>query len=164
MLRGCRSFFFLLLSTAVLCSAFSWNPRRIQKAPDFSLPLLDGSTSLRLSSVTRDKPVLLIFWASWCPTCVEEIPVLNALARKYSEDKLQILAVNVQESRKVLTEFVKTNPLNYPVLLDQSGETAVKYKIAGLPVSVLLAKGGEILYYGFSLPGNLDELLASRRH
>ena len=140
-----------------------WASRPFQKAPDFSLPRLKGGPSVELSKITQNDPVLLIFWATWCPTCVEEIPALNALHKKHAFGGLRLLAVNVQESPEMLLDFIKTHPMSYPILLDQTGEVAEKYKIEGLPVSVLLAKGGEILYYGFSLPGNLDELLETRR-
>lgn len=148
---------------AIFLGLTGWASRPFQKAPDFTLPGLDGGAPYKLSEINRDKPVLLIFWASWCPSCVEEIPELNKIRRQYTSADLAVLAVNVQESREVLTEFRKKHRLDYPVLMDESGEVSVQYKIEGLPVSVLLAKGGEILYYGFSLPGNLSKLLETRR-
>lgn len=155
--------FFLIGLFALSLGLSGWGSRPFQKAPDFTLPPLDGGAPVKLSEFNREKPVLLIFWASWCPSCVEEIPDVNKIRQEFPASDLGILAVNVQESRKVLNEFKKTHRIDYPVLLDESGEVSVQYKIEGLPVSVVLAKGGEILYYGFSLPGNLSKLLGTRR-
>lgn len=129
----------------------------VQKAdrqgPDFRLPALDDSAGLlRLSEQYRETPVLLVFWATWCPSCVKEIPQLNALHEKWGPDRLRILAVNVRESREKLTDFAQRRGIRYPVLLDETGGAAAAYEVTGLPVAVVLAKGGEILYYGITLP------------
>jgi len=124
-----------------------------KQAPDFSLFSLERQEQrTTLSEWTAKGPVLLVFWASWCPPCVQEIPVLNEIRKSYSEDTLKILAVNVGESRETLTVFRQSHSMDYDVLLDTEGVVASKYDIVGLPVAVFLAKGGEILYYGFTLP------------
>ena len=147
------AFFFLT------CGAGSRN----KIGPDFTLPSAEKDRpSVTLSTLYQQTPVLLIFWATWCPTCIEEIPELNRLSAQYSEDQLKILSVNVQESRNRVQRFMKKNPMKYPVLLDEHGEASNAYNLVGLPVSVLLAKGWEILYYGFSLPPNLDQWLEPR--
>ena len=98
--------------------------------------------------------------ASWCPSCVDEIPILNQWHQKYaSSGAVSILGVNVLESRERIKTFLSDNSIDFPVLLDSDGETAEQYGISGLPVTVFLAKGGKILYYGFSLPENLEELI-----
>lgn len=157
-----RRFFSLFLAGLFLflnCGAGSRN----KIAPDFTLPSMAKEQSpVTLSTLYQQTPVLLVFWATWCPSCVEEIPELNRLKAEYPEDKLQILSVNVQESRSRVSRFLKKNSMKYPVLLDEHGEVAGAYNLVGLPVSVLLAKGGEILYYGFSLPPNLDQWLEPR--
>ena len=132
------------------------------QAPDFVLPSAADSSPVSLSTLEQQAPVLLIFWASWCPSCVEEIPQLRNIYEKYSNDKLQLVAVNVQESQKDVQAFIKDKGIPYMVLLDKDGSVAARYDVAGLPASVFLAKGGEILYYGFSLPAQLDSLLEPR--
>ncbi len=132
------------------------------QAPDFILPSAANSAPVSLSTLDQQAPVLLIFWASWCPSCVEEIPQLKTIYQKYPKNKLQLVAINVQESQKDVQRFIKDNAIPYTVLLDQDGAVAARYDVAGLPASVLLAKGGEILYYGFSLPAPLDSWLEPR--
>lgn len=131
----------------------------LNQAPDFTLPRVDSpSEKLTLSDFYQKQPVLLIFWATWCPSCVEEIPVLNEWQAKYP--KLQILAVNVQEDRESILKFQNEQAMNYPCVIDADGKVADAYGLSGIPTSVLLAKGGEILYYGFTLPQNIRSFLS----
>lgn len=143
---------------AALLTALAFSGcRQISRAPDFNLPSHeDPSQQVTLSAVNQEHPVLLVFWASWCPSCVDEIPVLNEWQEAYQEHGLRILSVNVRESSQEVADFIKRYPVKYPVLMDSEGAVANRYALSGLPVSLFLAKGGEILYYGFSLPPNLE--------
>lgn len=154
-----RKVVFGLILTVALSSAFSGCHKQ-GKAPSFSLPdLKDPQRTVTLEALT-DRPVLLIFWATWCPSCVQEIEQLNAWHAEFDETDLKIVAINVEEDREKILMFEKDNPINYTVLLDESGEVAEAYDVYGLPVSVFLAKGGEIIYYGFGLPKDIRALLA----
>ena len=127
----------------------------IDSAPDFKLPFLsDSSASMTLFQEIQEHPVLLVFWATWCPICVSEIPALNQFQKDTASRGLKIYGINIQEPRKKVEEFALTHPVEYPILLDESGEVSEKYKVSSLPTMILLAKGGKILYYGFHLPEN----------
>ncbi|MBI2166901.1 MAG: TlpA family protein disulfide reductase [Candidatus Omnitrophica bacterium] len=126
------------------------------EAPNFTLPDLSGEP-VELARLFNEKPVLIIFWATWCPTCREEIPVLNEWIKKYPH--LQILAVNVQEPAERVRAFAEKEGIRYPVVLDQEAEVAVQYGLVGVPASILIARGGRILYYGFALPRHVDRLI-----
>ena len=126
------------------------------QAPNFVLPNLAGE-KVELAAVSSQKPTLLVFWATWCPTCVEEIPVLNEWTEKYPG--LQILGVNVQEPAERVRPFVKKYKIRYQVLLDEEGEAAQQYGLVGVPSTILLAKGGKVIYYGFALPQNIEQLM-----
>ena len=153
--------FFLTVGTAC---GFKSNENTPSRVPDFSLPyLIEGTPKAVFTEINKKSPALLIFWASWCPSCVEEIPKLNEFHQKFSAEGLEILAVNVQESRSDVKKFAAHHAIMYPILLDEEGEVANKFGLVGLPVAVFVAKGGEVLYYGFSLPGNMDQLLEKGR-
>ncbi|MSR77569.1 MAG: TlpA family protein disulfide reductase [Candidatus Omnitrophica bacterium] len=127
-------------------------------APDFTLPLSkDPSLSVTLSEISREHPVLLVFWATWCGTCREEIPILNEWSRKQASKGLQVYGINVEESRETVQRFLVNHPMEYPVLLDEKGDVSSQYKVHELPTMILLAKGGKILYYGFRRPENLSQ-------
>lgn len=126
------------------------------QTPNFILPALTGE-KVELASLVGQKATLLVFWATWCPTCREEIPILNEWNEKYPS--LQILGINVQESRDRVKRFTKKHKMNYPVLLDEEGEAAQLYGLVGIPASILLTREGKIIYFGFALPENIDRLI-----
>ena len=129
-------------------------------APDFSLPVFSKSgEKIKFSDINREHPVLLVFWATWCPACVKEFPILNEWTKKYSVQGLRILAVNMEEKPEAVAEFTAKQPVDFPVLMDGEGITQSLYGLQGIPVSVWVAKGGKVLYYGFSLPENPGEFL-----
>lgn len=135
----------------------------LPKVPDFELPALSGGGPVAFSKTNTENPVLLVFWASWCPSCVKEIPALNEIQKEFSPQGLKVLAVNVEESRQTILDFQKKHPMNYPILLDEEGDVAAKFGLAGIPASILAEKGGKVLYFGFSLPVNLEKLLQMKR-
>ena len=131
-----------------------------QDSPDFKLPTAKNpDQSVHLSQIVQDSPVLLVFWATWCPSCAEEVPVLNEWNERFRRDGLQVVGINVEESRDDIRAFQKDYPMDYSVLLDEGGKAARQFGVTGLPTTVFLAKGGEIRYYGFSLPRNMEQLL-----
>lgn len=118
-------------------------------AQDFTLDSLD-KTKVSLSDFKNKSMVLAVFWATWCPFCVEEIPELNKMANEYKE-KVEILGINIKEASKKVSDFSKKKGIKYTILFDTKGETAQKYKVVGIPMNVLIDKDGKILYSGHSL-------------
>ncbi|MFB7813140.1 peroxiredoxin family protein [Paenibacillus chitinolyticus] len=110
-------------------------------APDFTVTGLDGR-SAALSDY-RGKGVLLNFWASWCGPCTHEMPRMNEAYLEGIPD-VEIVAVNVGESRGTANEFAMRENLAFPVLLDPSGEAARKYRVVGLPATFLIDPDGKI--------------------
>ena len=113
------------------------------KAPDFTLPDLDGNPVSLNSLLQGKKEVLLNFWASWCPDCRREIPRLNEFAEKY-KDKVEIVGINLKESKETTGSFTNAYGIGYRILLDGEGETARLYGIIGVPTNVLISRDGLI--------------------
>lgn len=154
---GSLRIYSILLSFALLAGGCAPEAPK-DKAPDFILPSLDGQKTFRLSEIYPHSAVLLIFWASWCPGCMEEIPALNKLHETaLKTGNLKILAVNVEESREEVARVQNENGIRYPILLDEEGAATNRFGIVGLPSAILIAKGGKIIYYGFTLPEHLEE-------
>jgi peroxiredoxin len=128
------------------------------KAPDFTLSNLAGE-KIELGNLVREKATLLVFWATWCPSCVEEIPTLNEWTEKYPD--LQILGINVEEPADRIRDFAEKFQIRYPVLLDEDAAVTQQYGLVGIPATILVAKGGQIIYYGFTLPENIGQLIKS---
>ena len=95
-----------------------------QYAPNFETEYLNGS-KFELHDL-RGKPVILNFWASWCPPCVREMP---ALQKFYDEnkDKFVVIGINLGEDKKKIEEFTKRLNITYPIVLDREGKISTAY-------------------------------------
>ncbi|MBI4335889.1 MAG: TlpA family protein disulfide reductase, partial [Candidatus Omnitrophica bacterium] len=92
------------------------------------------------------------FWATWCPSCREEIPELRDLNKEYKDKGLKILAVDIGESQKKVDSFAKQQGIEYTILLDLDNRVANQYGVMGIPTNILIDKEGNIAYRGTSPP------------
>ncbi|MGD8309221.1 MAG: TlpA disulfide reductase family protein [Chromatiales bacterium] len=131
-------------------------------APPLSLPTLGGGTQ-RLADPTG-RVVLVNFWATWCPPCVEEIPSLNRLYARLADEGLQILAVNVGESPEQVGRFLEDKPTAFPVLLDEDGRALRDWKVYAFPTTFAIDSQGRIRYavYG-AFDWDSDEVVRTLR-
>jgi len=127
---------------------------------DFTLPDLDGQP-VTLSRFLGKTPVLLVFWATWCPECKAAIPEINALTTGPLAEKLQIFGIDFRESREKVAQAVKSRGIRYPVLLDERGQAARAYGVVGVPTYILIGREGEVLYREHVLPADIASLLGS---
>ncbi len=111
-------------------------------APDFQLQSLDGQT-ISLGDL-RGKPVLINFWASWCPPCREEMPYLQEIYEEWTDQGLVLLAINIGESSSKAEEFMQNHNLSFTGLLDLKQEVARRYNITGIPTTFFIDKDGII--------------------
>ncbi|MHA6529812.1 TlpA family protein disulfide reductase [Paenibacillus sp. BAC0078] len=127
-------------------------------APAFSMQDKDGH-SYKVGG-TREKAVLLNFWASWCDPCQKEAPALNALALKY-KNVLDIYGINVtsQDYKPNAERFVRKYMLAFPIMYDLKGEVFDKYKGVVFPTNVLVDKNGVVaeVILGFLSPDELEK-------
>lgn len=149
-------------NSVVLSDSGKSDPVVGQLAPDFTLKTLAGD-QLTLSSL-RGQPVLLNFWASWCPPCRREMPDLVHAYESYRADGLVILGVNVtfQDSTSGAQAFVDEFKITFPTLLDETGQvTNDLYRVRGLPTSVFINPKGLItrINLGPMTGGQMDEFI-----
>lgn len=111
-------------------------------APNFKLQSLDGQ-SISLSDF-RGKPVLINFWATWCGPCRIEMPYLQQIYEEWHGKGMVVLTINIGESSSQIKEFMQSQGLSLPVLLDKGGSVAQKYNILGIPTTFFLDKDGVI--------------------
>ena len=99
-------------------------------APDFSLALVDGKATLKLSDF-KGKAVLLNFWATWCEPCKIEMPWFVELQKQYGPRGLQVLGVAMDDTDpKDISEFAHKMGVNYPIAV---GKEAVGEQYGGIP-------------------------------
>lgn len=118
--------------------------REGEPAPAFILPDLDGNT-VSLADL-QGRPVLINFWASWCPPCRSEMPALQQVNESTERVDLVILAVNLlsQDDIDDVRTFVDDLGLTFPILLDQDGAVSVAYRVGLLPTSVFVDSAGRV--------------------
>ena len=126
----------------------------VENAPvgDFTLKKLDGS-DLTLSSYQGDKPVILDFWASWCPNCKRDMPILSGFYDKY-KDQVEVIGVNLQESGSTAKRFVEGAGISFPIVLDPDGTAARMFGVRFTNYHVLINTDGTL---AGTIPGDIAE-------
>ena len=132
-----------------------------QLAEDFTLKSLEGE-EFKLSSFRGKNPVYLVFWATWCPYCVKEIPRLKELYAKLAPRGLKILAINIGYNDPLLRvqTFQKKYELPYPILYDNNALVSRQYGVIGVPFSVLIDRSGKVVYRSNGTPESLEAFVA----
>jgi len=110
-------------------------------APDFTFPGMDGKM-VSLADY-RGKVVLVNIWATWCPSCVDEMPSMERLYQKLKGEDFEILAVSIDSlGVKVVEPFMKKYKLTFPALIDSAGTIRMGYRTTGVPESFIIEKDG----------------------
>ena len=119
-----------------------------EQVPLFTLWDIHGN-EVSLESY-RDKVVLINFWATWCPPCVEEMPTMRDLKTHFTDQPFEILAVNMGEEAEAIETFMERTQfnLNFPLLLDPTSQVARDYNVVGLPASLVVDKQGKYAFGG----------------
>ena len=94
----------------------------------------------------RNKVTLVNFWATWCPPCVEEIPLLNNLQAEMKGEKFEMLSINFGESRGVIKKFIEKVNVEFTVLLDEGGRVSGDWNTIVLPSTFVIGPDGKIAY------------------
>ncbi len=126
-----------------------------QSLPKLSVQWLDKKPE------TEGKPMIVEFWATWCPPCRSSIPHLNEIYAKYKDKGLQIVGIT-DEDRAKIKKFEKEVPIEYAVGLDANGKYAKPFGIKGIPHAVLVDKTGKVVWEGHPMSlkeSQIDELL-----
>ncbi|MBW1975302.1 MAG: TlpA family protein disulfide reductase [Deltaproteobacteria bacterium] len=128
-------------------------PTGNEKALNFRLPRLFGGY-VELKEFRGQTPVLLYFWATWCPSCREVKLKVDKLREEIDRGRLAILAINIGSNDPLerVVDYVKHNPFAVPVLYDRKSEISTTYGAFGVPLFVLINREGKIVYWGHQLP------------
>jgi peroxiredoxin len=111
-------------------------------APDFDLTTLDGEQAAL--SDFRGEPVMVNFWATWCPPCRAEMPDMQKL---YEDNGYTILALNMTSTEtnvEDVGEFVDELGLTFPILMDETADVMENYSIQVYPTSYLIDSSGRV--------------------
>jgi peroxiredoxin len=114
-------------------------------APDFTAKGLQGEP-VALSTL-KGSPVVLCLWASWCPDCRKELPVLAEVHNKLKSQGLKVVAVSLDRDEEAMRKFLADNPLPFTVLHlspDAAKKVTDAYKLTGIPRVLFLDKKGVV--------------------
>ncbi|RPI83330.1 MAG: TlpA family protein disulfide reductase [Chloroflexi bacterium] len=127
-------------------------------APGFDLINLDGDT-IKLSDYLG-KNVLINFWATWCPPCIEEMPAIERAYQQY-QGEVVVIAVNISEPEETVREFIKQNGLTFEVMIDNNGAIERLYRVRGYPTTFLINEEGiiDVRHEGYMSENVLNKYL-----
>ena len=111
-------------------------------APGFTLVDLDGN-QISLGDFAG-QPVVINFWATWCPPCQDEMPLL---ARAYEREDGQVvfLSISINEPEPAVRRFAEKNDISFVVLLDEGGKVASEYQVNSIPVTFFVNRDGQVV-------------------
>lgn len=118
---------------------------RIDGAEPPAFALEDASGVKRSLDDFKGRVVVVNFWATWCPPCIEEMPSLDALHEKFNDQGLSVVAINDYESRKTVMRHLKKNRYSFIVLLDPSGKTSEAFRSLMLPTTFIIDRSGLVI-------------------
>ena len=117
-------------------------PSRTRAVQDFTLPLVGGK-SFRLTA-HRGQILLINFWATWCPPCLEEMPALERLWRQHKDNGFVLVAVSLDSDPGLVGPFLAKHRLTFPVALDPKFEVANLYGVRALPATFVVDRLGNL--------------------
>ena len=115
-------------------------PTRPRRAEDFTLRTPAGGT-FQLSE-QRGKVVLVNFWATWCPPCVEEMPAMERLWRRHKDAGFVLIAISLDADPKKVPPFVSDHKIGVPIAVDPKMTVADAYGVRALPSSFVIDRDG----------------------
>ncbi len=136
---------FLILGGAILLALRLRQPHPVdigERAPDFTLPALTQG-SLSLHDFGR-QVVVLNFWATWCPPCVEETPGLEKFAEQMRPQGVTVLGVSVDQDGTALQNFATEQHLSFPILRDPDRSLAHRYGTFQFPETYIIDQDGRV--------------------
>jgi cytochrome c biogenesis protein CcmG/thiol:disulfide interchange protein DsbE len=154
-----------LAAVATLLGLLVWRlthhsppPKPGVAAPQFALRRLNGTGTLRLSSL-RGKTVVLNFWASWCGPCKAEAPALEQLWHEYHGKGVVFVGIDSNDASSDARRFISAHGITYPIVFDANGVVASNgYDIAALPVTYFVNRQGRL--FGPHIQGGVNKYMS----
>jgi peroxiredoxin len=142
-----KAFWALLWATAMGlagCSSGSGPAVQGEAAPDFTFK--DQIGKERSLSQLRGKVVLVNFWATWCPPCLDEMPSMQQLKQRMANQPFEMLALSVDDSWEPVNRFMKQHGFGLPVYADFDKRISTLYGTHMWPETYIVDKKGKIAY------------------
>lgn len=152
----------------IATSSFAFTDHSKIQVPAFTVATIDGETISSKEALGK-RPIYLVFWATWCPSCLREVPNLKAINEKYGDD-IVFVAINVDrthfwynlttsESKKPVQAYLKKQGIDYSVALDDDKVLSDAFNVRGTPTQVLINKQGYLYKYFHTTPSDINSII-----
>jgi thiol-disulfide isomerase/thioredoxin len=151
-----RSLLTIVLAVGLAAVGAVWIKSLVPpESPAGSLQFLSAAPELPIfdragvkTDLTKEKDRLLIvhFWATWCPPCVEEIPALSKFWEQYKNRGISLYAISVDKDWKTVDDFLKKTPSAIPLFHDPGAATAKRFGSSQYPETYIVNKAGRVLF------------------
>jgi len=122
----------------------SYSKIKVGEAPPDYLGVDSSGQEIRISDF-RGKVVVATFWATWCPPCMQELPILE-LAQRQEMNRLKVIAVNYKERERTFKKF-REKTSDYQMVFTRGSRKIIRsYKVKALPYMVIVGKDGAVAY------------------
>lgn len=126
------------------------------QAPELTLPRVVGE-AINFTQAREGKKAILVFWATWCPHCREEIEHLNQLKLDLMAKNIQVLFVNEGETLEEVAAYFKSNNYQMNSFLDEENALQDMYHLVGLPTVVFIDESGIVKYVANQFPRDFED-------
>lgn len=128
------------------------------EVPSFKIKTVDGK-SFEMDKLRGKSSLFLVFWATWCPVCKEEIPKVKSLYLSFNPKGMEFLAINVgiNDSEKKVIKYKKKYGLDYPTAFDAGSVVTKSFGVMGTPTIIIVDRQGVVRYKGGAVPDNLGD-------
>jgi peroxiredoxin len=130
-----------------------------QKLPAFTATAMNGQ-KIDLGAITGKKPVILVFWATWCRDCEKKLKTVNELYARYGKD-IEFIGINVgrNNSEEKAREFIEKHKIPYPNIFDKTGDLTKQYKLNRIFSMIVATKEGTVVIQYNDVPEMGDETI-----
>jgi len=157
-----RLFFLILfLSSTASVWAMGQGPLIGKPALDVILPKSDGTSASVIGS-RQGKKAILVFWATWCPHCYEELGKINDASASVQQKGIKIILVDVGESREAVEEYLIKRRINLSCFIDGDNIFQEPYQLVGVPTMVFIDEKGIIRDVTHQFPSDYEDYFGGK--
>ena len=139
---------------------FFENPLIGQKAPDFTLNSVHQK-NINLTAYRDGKPVIIFFWATWCPHCRVQLDMLHKNQAALQAKGVRVALVDLGENAKQVQSYISANNINMDVFLDEDASVSDAYGVIGIPTFILVNADGIVRAVEHEIPADYEQILFS---
>lgn len=119
----------------------------VQAAPSLDYQVFNAQNQAVSLSEFKGKVVYVDFWASWCGPCRKSFPWMNEIQKKYQDQGVAVVAINLDTDNELAQEFLKQVPANFSVRFNPEGDVARSFDLLGMPSSFMFNRQGQLVQH-----------------